>query len=51
MLSCKSCIQMGGGIEEEPEWMEFGPSDRSEVIELRGLEEHEGSLPLVSRCG
>lgn len=27
--------------EEEPEWMEFGPSDRSEVIELKGLEEHE----------
>ena len=33
----------GGGIEEEPEWMAFGPSDRSEVIELRGLEEHEGT--------
>ncbi|CAI8015152.1 hypothetical protein GBAR_LOCUS9435, partial [Geodia barretti] len=28
-------------IEEEPEWMSFGPTDRSEVIELVGLEEHE----------
>eukprot|EP00731_Ephydatia_muelleri_P023671 Em0015g1254a len=27
--------------DDEPEWMEFGPNDRSEVIELKGLEEHE----------
>ena len=27
--------------QEEPEWMSFGPTDRSEVIELVGLEEHE----------
>lgn len=27
--------------EEEPEWLEFGPNDRFEVIELKGLEEHE----------
>ena len=27
--------------EEEPEWMEFGPNDRFELIELKGLEEHE----------
>ena len=28
-------------LQEEPEWMAFGPSDRSEVIELVGFEEHE----------
>lgn len=28
-------------VEEEPEWMEFGPSDRYEVMELKGLDEHE----------
>ena len=37
--------------EEEPEWMSFGPNDRFEVIELKGLEEHEqereGNLVLV----
>lgn len=27
--------------EKEPEWMSFGPNDRFEVIELKGLEEHE----------
>lgn len=27
--------------EEEPEWMEFGPTDRFELIELKGLDEHE----------
>lgn len=27
--------------EPEPEWMEFGPSDRSEVIELKGFEEED----------
>lgn len=37
--------------EKEPEWMSFGPNDRFEVIELKGLEEHEqereGILVLV----
>ena len=28
--------------DPEPEWMAFGPSDRTEFIELRGLDEHEG---------
>lgn len=28
-------------FQEEPEWMAFGPSDRSEVIELVGFDEHE----------
>lgn len=27
--------------EPEPEWMEFGPTDRFDVIELKGFEEHE----------
>lgn len=27
--------------EEEPEWMAFGPTDRFDVIELKGLDEHE----------
>lgn len=31
----------GEGEDDEPEWMAFGPSDRNEVIELKGLEEHE----------
>lgn len=32
---------IGGGEDSEPEWMAFGPTDRNEVIELKGLEEHE----------
>lgn len=28
-------------MEPEPEWMEFGPTDRFDVIELKGFEEHE----------
>ena len=27
--------------EEEPEWMSFGPSDRYEFMELKGIDEHE----------
>ena len=27
--------------EPEPEWMEFGPTDRFDVIELKGFDEHE----------
>lgn len=27
--------------EPEPEWMEFGPTDRFDVIELRGFEDEE----------
>lgn len=38
-----SCAQYfhHGKEEEEPEWMEFGPNDRFELIELVGLDEHE----------
>lgn len=36
--------------EPEPEWMEFGPTDRYDVIELKGFDEHEierdGIMPL-----
>ena len=27
--------------EPEPEWMEFGPTDRYDIIELKGFDEHE----------
>lgn len=29
------------GREPEPEWMEFGPTDRFDVIELKGFDDHE----------
>ncbi len=27
--------------EPEPEWMEFGPTDRFDVIELKGFDDQE----------
>lgn len=33
--------------DQEPEWMAFGPSDRTEFIELKGLDEHEGKVVLL----
>lgn len=30
-----------GYAEPEPEWMEFGPMDRFDVIELKGFDKHE----------
>ena len=27
--------------DDEPEWMSFGPTDKYELMELKGLEEHE----------
>ena len=38
--------------EEEPEWLEFGPNDRFEIIELKGLEEHErGREEVIGKGG
>lgn len=43
--------QKGGeGEDSEPEWMAFGPTDRNEVIELKGLEEHEREREGVYVC-
>lgn len=30
-----------GRLEEEPEWMSYGPTDCNEIMELKGLEDHE----------
>lgn len=38
MSLCNVHIQR---YEPEPEWMEFGPTDRFDVIELKGFEELE----------
>ena len=42
--------QKGGEEDSEPEWMAFGPTDRNEVIELKGLEEHEREREGVCVC-
>lgn len=34
-------ISQFNGEDDEPEWMSFGPSDKYELMELKGLEEHE----------
>ncbi|XP_003387130.1 PREDICTED: uncharacterized protein LOC100639191 isoform X1 [Amphimedon queenslandica] len=30
-----------GRLDEEPEWMSYGPTDCNEIMELKGMEDHE----------
>ena len=47
VMSCDLCVGMQY-MEPEPEWMEFGPTDRFDVIELKGFDDQDAEEGMLT---